>query len=237
MRLDCDSEPTRKRPRIEETDLVGHWMSKGVNQLIPPIQDLLGFIQRPLSDNEKIPITQRFYNKLISASLPDICDAKDVQTLFRVGEPYDHDRLDPILHAVGFKPFDVAGTESSFHHLWDTNIRRIIEVLEMSGNSNRDNSRNTETRKLRPDYSFTVKEKCPFRGEERGPENSEDPKEELASKMNWAYDPAPYVLGGSMSFHGFISIIFFDRLLLQRDADDPRRSCSPRSTLPASSCS
>jgi hypothetical protein len=195
-------------------------MLKRANQPIPRIEDLQGFIQKPLSDDEKIPITQMLYNKLISSSPPDISDDNDVQALFKIGEPLDHDRVVPILYAIRSKPLNVAGTKNSFIHLWDTNIRCIIETLELSGSNNRNTSQHTETR---PDFFFILSEKCPFRGEEKGPENSEDPKDELRVKLVWAYDPAPYVLGRPMAFHSPISNIFFNRLLLQRGEDDSRR--------------
>ena len=47
----------------------------------------------------------------------------------------------------------------------------------------------------RPDYAFLVNNLCPFRGEEKAPESNADPKQELADKLAWAYDPAPYVFG------------------------------------------
>ena len=180
-------------------------MSKRANQPIPPIQDLLGFIQQPLLDEERIPISQELYDQLISSSYSNPCNANDVQALFRIDKPDTHCRIEPIIHAIVFSPH-VTGNESSYHHIWDTNIRSIIEVLEISGKSNRDSTRSTETRELRPDYSFILKKRCPFRGEEKGPDNTEDPKAELSSKLEWACDPAPYVLGRNP---GFLRLHFY----------------------------
>jgi hypothetical protein len=199
----------RKRQRTDRTedfDLVGLWMSNRANQPIPAIQDLLGFIERPLSEDEKIPITQSEFDKLLSTPAPDICDAGDIRSLFRIGEPLNHARLNRITFAIQNPPFSISGpaTENSYIFGWDLNIRSIIETLERSGHSNRNTSEHTATRNLRPDYNRTFDGKCIFRGEEKGPQSSEDPKEELCSKMEWVYDPAPYVFGryAPSGFHG-----------------------------------
>ncbi len=190
----------RKRQRTDRTedfDLVGLWMSNRVNQSIPVIQDLLGFIERPLSEDEKIPITQSEFDKLLSTPAPDICDAGDIWSLFKIGEPLNHARLDQITFAIKKTPFSISGSasENSYIFGWDLNIRTIVETLERSGHSNRDTSEHTATRNLRPDYNRTFDDKCVLRGEETGPQSSGDPKEELSSKMEWMYDPAPYVFG------------------------------------------
>lgn len=87
------------------------------------------------------------------------------------------------------------GTESSFHYFWDANIRNVLELLIPTGRSIRDSNENTETGRLRPDFGFLVNGLCTFRGEEKAPGNTENPKQELGNKLNWVYDPAPYVLG------------------------------------------
>ena len=197
-------------------------MSNRAKQPIPAIQDLLGFIQQPLSEDEKIPVTQSYFDELISSRTPDICNTSDAKNLFRIGEPLGHGRIYPIIHAIRETPFDISGTgtENSYIFGWDLNIRRIIETLERSGRSSRNSSQHTATRNLRPDYFRTIDEKCVLRGAEKGPENLEDPKEELGSKLEWAYDPAPYVFGRCLAFHSSNSNVFFDRLLLQRVEDD-----------------
>ncbi|KAF8576604.1 hypothetical protein K439DRAFT_646707 [Ramaria rubella] len=48
---------------------------------------------------------------------------------------------------------------------------------------------------MRPDFGFLVQNVCVFRGEEKGPENPEDPRAELADKLMWVYNPAEYMLG------------------------------------------
>ena len=49
--------------------------------------------------------------------------------------------------------------------------------------------------KLRPDFGFLLKTICLFRGEERGPENLDDPRAEPADKPVRIYNPAPCMLG------------------------------------------
>lgn len=112
-------------------------MSNRARQSIPPIHDqnLLEFIQQSLSDEEKIPIGQELYDRLVS----DPCNANDGQALFRIGGPLSQGRIEPIIHA-SFNP-GATGKVCSYILTWDTNIRTIIEVLERSGTSNRDSSR------------------------------------------------------------------------------------------------
>ncbi|KAF8572904.1 hypothetical protein K439DRAFT_1643341 [Ramaria rubella] len=66
-----------------------------------------------------------------------------------------------------------------------------IKILEIIRNSNK----HAETKKMRPDFGFLVQNVCVFRGEEKGPENPEDPRAELADKLMWVYNPAEYMLG------------------------------------------
>ena len=202
-------EPIRKRQRTDGTedfDLVGLWMSNRAKQPIPAIQHLVGFIEQPLSEDEKIPISQLEFDKLLSTPAPDICDASDIRSLFRIGEPLNHKRLKHITFAIENAPFSISGyaSDNSYIFGWDMNIRSIIEILERSGHSNRNASEHTATRNLRPDYSRTIDDKCVLRGEENGPQSLEDPKEELGSKLEWVYDPAPYVFGRQhrLAFHG-----------------------------------
>lgn len=63
------------------------------------------------------------------------------------------------------------------------------------GTNIRDSSHYIATGSLYPDYGFLINQFCVFRGEEKGPENFTDPRKELMDKLQWAYDPAPYVFG------------------------------------------
>ena len=123
---------------------------------------------------------------------PDECSEDDIGTLFKIGE-IDH-RLLLFYEAVSRSPPE-NGTEHSFIFFWDSNIRAPIELLIPIGQSIRNSKQNTERQGLCPDYGFLIKKVCLFHGEEKGPEDPGDPKAELADKLNWVYDPAPYILG------------------------------------------
>ena len=87
------------------------------------------------------------------------------------------------------------GTEASFHSLWDDNIRKILEMLLPTGIPIRDDSLHTSTQKLRPDFGFLLNNICIFRGEEKSPSDTGDPKAELCDNLTWIYSPAPYIFG------------------------------------------
>ncbi|KAF8586012.1 hypothetical protein K439DRAFT_1632090 [Ramaria rubella] len=58
-----------------------------------------------------------------------------------------------------------------------------IKILEMSsildqGHGIRNSNKDTETKNMRPGFGFLVQNVCVFRGEEKGPENPEDPRAE-----------------------------------------------------------
>jgi len=122
----------------------------------------------------------------------DLCTSDDVKLLFRLSD--SETPLDKIFVTVAESP-PTQGTENAFISFWDKNVREILELLLPDGRSNRNSSQHTATRSLRPDYAFLLRRLCPFRGEEKGPDNIEDPRSELSDKLAWAYSPAPYVLG------------------------------------------
>ena len=122
----------------------------------------------------------------------DTCQREDAERLFRVGE-YSHFSSKILSVIYDGPPSD--GTENSFIFFWDQNVRRFLELLIPDGKSIRDSSEHTATGHLRPDYGFLLNNLCTFRGEEKALGNPIDPKKELSDKLEWAYDPAPYVLG------------------------------------------
>ncbi|KAN0080641.1 hypothetical protein V8E54_003845 [Elaphomyces granulatus] len=122
----------------------------------------------------------------------DTCQREDVELLFRVGG-YSHISSNILRVIYDSPPPD--GTENSFIFFWDQNVRRFLELLIPNGKSIRDSSEHTATGDLRPDYGFLLNNLCAFRGEEKAPGNRIDPKKELSDKLQWAYDPAPYVFG------------------------------------------
>jgi len=104
-----------------------------------------------------------------------------------------------VLPAIANSP-PKTGAETAFYSFWDSNIHRILELLVPEGQGIRINNRHTETRNLRPDFGFLFLSRTiyPFRGEEKGSQNAEDPRAELTTKLDWAYDPGPYMLGASL---------------------------------------
>jgi hypothetical protein len=75
----------------------------------------------------------------------------------------------------------------------------------------------TATMRCHPDYAFLVNKLCPFQGVEKSPESTDNPKQELADKLAWAYDLVPYVLGEVVEVTSvWISHRCYDRLLYDR---------------------
>ena len=177
---------------VDHGHIIEGWRSKRLKNTVPSVEELKGVLEEPLADSEKVPITESLYASLVSLLFPDKCDEDTIGTLFKIGE------LDPnllLFFSAVATSSPVGGTEDSFHSFWDDNIRKPIELLIPTGKSIRNSNQHTETRNLHPDYGFLLKNVCSFRGEEKGPEDSDDPKAELANKLNWVYEPAPYMLG------------------------------------------
>jgi hypothetical protein len=180
----------------EAARIIERWRSKRVklHAELPTIAELARIADLPLSEEEKIPISADRMEGLLSSSIDvqDICTLEDVKLLFRAD--YGGTPLDKFFFAVADAP-PISGTEDSFHSFWDKNVRDILELLIPNGKSTRNSSRHTATGSLRPDYAFLIYKFCPFRGEEKPPDSTDNPKAELADKLVWAYSPAPYVLG------------------------------------------
>jgi hypothetical protein len=173
------------------------WQEKRPRGELPKIDELARIADLPLSDSEKIPISARQMDDLVSRGsyrvLDDFCTRSDVELLFRLG--VSNILSDKIVVALveGSPPMD--GTENSFHSFWDRNLRDILEIILPRGRSIRNSHQNTETGVLRPDYAFLLKLLALFRGEEESPSSRNNPKKELSEKLLWAYRPAPYILG------------------------------------------
>lgn len=182
----------KRRPE-DAFDIVNAWRINRKRVKVPSVEELRGLLEIPFADSEKIPITERMFNALVSEISPKNCSPHDVGTLFKIGEPAP-DLLHVIYPAVAH-PSPKGGTENAFISHWDDNIRKVLELLIPSGKSIRNSNHCTETRNLCPDFGFLLGTICSFRGVEKGPENPDDPKAELVDKLNWVYDPAPYMLG------------------------------------------
>jgi hypothetical protein len=178
------------------TDILRRWSKKSKLSL-PSISELPGLLDKPLSDDEKIPLTRIQFDNLLPGMMEakDRCHRDDVERLFRVSDSEASDMLYLTFYNAVVQPTPPEdGTEPSFISFWDYNIRRILELLVPTGKSIRDSSCHTSTQKSRPDYGFLKNNVCPFRGEEKPPESRDDPKAEL-SEFTWTYSPAPYVFG------------------------------------------
>ncbi|CAG8592888.1 6332_t:CDS:2 [Diversispora eburnea] len=171
--------------------------NKRPKEMLPKVNELVDFFEKPLPDHLKIPILQHEYDCFLNQSLENPCTSEDLNILFRVSETESAYKFiakilcAPILN----NPPPREGTEDSYVSFWDVNIRFPLEFLISDGISIRNSSYNTSTFSKRPDFGFILNNVCPFRGEEKSLNNNEDPKSELRDKLCWAYDPAPYILG------------------------------------------
>ncbi|KIL57417.1 hypothetical protein M378DRAFT_171735, partial [Amanita muscaria Koide BX008] len=193
----CESllSSTGKRKNEDNAiSIVERWRSKRIKSELPTIAELARIVDLPLSDDEKIPIPLETMKALVSSSIEmqDVCTMSDVELLFRPGS----------LNPPFFKNFSavadappIMGTDKSFIQFWDNNVRCLLELLVPGGRSIRNSYQHTATSSLRPDYAFLVSKFCAFRGEEKAPDNNDDPRKGLSDKIVWAYAPAPYVLG------------------------------------------
>jgi hypothetical protein len=156
-------------------------------------------LKRPLTEEEKVPISRSDFDYLIkpwhpAAGIP--LSAEDVMSVFRVSddEMADFMRLNIMTRVLISDP-KISGTENFFHSMWDDNIARILQMVFPKADWIRDNNRNTSTGLKRPDYGFLVKNNCILRGEEKAPESRDDPEQELVDKLTYTYSPLEYILG------------------------------------------
>jgi len=154
-------------------------------------------LNKPLEEHEKIPISRKAYQDLISPlyETKDTCKEEDVAILFKKSVSDVFSPLTNLYPTVAQNPSE-RGTEEFFRGFWDSNIKDVVSLFLQEGSSIRNSNFNTQIRNMRPDFGLLVQDVCVFRGEEKGPGNPEDPKAELADKLVWAfYDPAEYILG------------------------------------------
>ncbi|GBC04666.1 hypothetical protein RclHR1_00580031 [Rhizophagus clarus] len=181
-------------------DISGQFMEKLSMRpriTLPEVERLKDFIDEELPEDMKIPLTKREFDTLISDDLIDGCSPDHLEILFRVSETESALKLffsmlaAPIFHKTPL----VDGTEYSFIGFWDNNIRNPLEHLIPDCLSIRNSNKRTNARDDRPGYALILKNICLFRGEESSFTNIENTKSGLRNKLEWTYDPAPYVLG------------------------------------------
>ena len=182
----------------EVANILESWRAKRIKTQLPSLDVLPKILNEPLTEAEKVPISTEAYEGLISPphEAVDFCHKAGVAVLFKKAESNTLSPLMPLYTTAIWSPCPT-GTEDSFHAFWDENISQVIDILLPTGLSIRNSNQHTETRQFHPDSSFLYKNICVFRGEEKGPENDEDPKAELSDKLTrWGvYKPAPYLLG------------------------------------------
>jgi len=177
---------------VDYEKLTGKWRSKRLKQPLPSLEELAAYISKPLESSEKVPITQRWFDGLVSPIYPDICTLDDVASLFQVSPDADPNFI-PFFYAVSTPP-PPPGTEYSFVYFWDLNIRSILERLLPEAKVLRNSNQHTSTNIARPGHALLLRYLCIWRGEEKQDEFA-DPKTELLDKLFWVYDDAPYILG------------------------------------------
>jgi len=165
-----------------------------------PLVGLHDYLNSPLDHEEKIPISNSNWQRLLlekPGALEHVCYAADLKFLFRVSEDEEADFIwSHVLEAIVCPSPNLTGTEDSFHSFWDDNIRKILCTSLNIGSWIRNSNKNTYSGTLMPDFGLLLGDRCLFRGEEKRPSyDGLDPLEELTQKTRWVYDPAPYILG------------------------------------------
>ena len=216
-------------------NLVSHWMDTGdiTNDLVAKwshrvpadtIDALRAHLQRPLREDEKIPISQKKFDALCATYIlqapEDRVTAQQLSTLFRVSADERAERAEfQFLFAVR----DIApqtGTEPDFHSTYDINISKIVTFSLPRTTSFRDSD--TSTPLKRPGYGLLLKGHCIFRGEEMGSDQVGDPQQELVAKIaHWGYQPLPYILGLLRFYYELTKLSYICDRILCRNSKRP----------------
>ncbi|CAI2162337.1 14203_t:CDS:2 [Funneliformis geosporum] len=154
---------------------------------IPSRFELLDWIQKPFS--KKIDIPKMIYELYIRPTLSE----QDSNKFFQSSKEFSFRVMSDII-AIIYPPI-TGYTEDSFHSFWDAVIIKPINLACPKGKFNRNSSAHTSTKKLRPDFSYTLDGACLARGEEKGLNTYNDPAEELTSKLIWTYERCSYIFG------------------------------------------
>jgi hypothetical protein len=181
----------------EATGILQCLRAKKARMQLPALVELNGVLNKPLAETEKIAISHEAYADLISPIQEafDICKEEDISILFKQSDMECASPLLITLYKAVVESPGATGTEEYFRGFWDKNIKDVIELVLQQGQSIRNSNRHTETKNMRPDFGLLLQDVCVFRGEEKGPQNTEDPRAELVDKLTWVYKPAEYMLG------------------------------------------
>jgi hypothetical protein len=195
-------------------DLMDTW-SAPIKTLPGDVFQLLAYVTKDLSENEKVPLSHHEFSRLLFVAVDpkNMCSEADLKQLFRPSEDENADYLwsTYLLPTIQRGPPDENGTEASYISFWDRNIRDILAAIITQGQTKciRDSNRDTSTILQGPDFALLTGGICAFRGKEKSPNYSGTlhPKEELTEKMVWTYDPAPYILGRPFSSNSLCIVI------------------------------
>lgn len=182
-----------------------------VPKLPPTVAALITYLNEPLEEEHKIPISHDLLMKFVSAGdVRFMCSQADAEQLFRSSEGEESDYFSTLMKAAMMKcPPNYDSTDCGFHSFWDNNIRNILDALISRGKSIRNGRGEMSSAAKRPAFGFLMGGVCTFRGEERPYTFFGDhPKTELFSELTWTYDPAPYVLGGYYNLSDIFAHLF-----------------------------
>ena len=181
------------------SNLLLQWSTAGIP--VPDLVELNHFLKRPFLPEEKVTVSSDFFRKAVPTLDPldrvNWCSVSVLEDLFHVDESRSASELLHLLTiAVKGRPPPNDGTEASFISFWDKNIGDILLGLVPNCRQIRESNKYTNTCLQRPDFGLLFRLICLFRDEEEAEDYSgQHPRDELLSKLNWNYDPAPYVLG------------------------------------------
>ena len=161
------------------------------------------YLKKPLEEAEKVPVSQREFTAQLnrhSHATSDLLDREGLRSIWRVSDNEQAPDLAmrTILFVIENTP-PSGETEAAFHKFWDNLIDDTLHIAQ-PGKTFRDTDRNMSTGMARPDYGFCMRGHCLFRGEEKAPGSKQNPKDELITKLEWSYDPLPFILGGLYTF-------------------------------------
>lgn len=100
-----------------------HWSNLTMT-LLTSIHNLTAYFNKPLKEDERVPISHYTMMTLMShGDQSIICSESDLLQLFRLSEDEEADHIWTILKvAIVTSAPDSDGTEASFHSFWDDNI-------------------------------------------------------------------------------------------------------------------
>lgn len=160
------------------------------------LESLRRYFELPLKDEDKIPITQAYFDRLCGQHAlhrPIIAEA--LPNLFRVSaDECAEEALEIFSRAVKQEP-PQTDTDGVFHFTYDMNISEIVGFILSNSRYGRNTNHNTSTTLQRPDYNLTINNHCLLRGEEKGVNSTGNPRNELVEKLVWTYSPLPYIFG------------------------------------------